>query len=272
MRGKKNRAGRPGPWQASLAVILALVLPLAAQKDFNQDEKETIEKYKRARPHFLKGGEYLKKGKLEKAKKEAETGLEIFPRYAEARLLLAELDYQQGRYDEALEEIETAKTDFNSFSRLYTFSYQEYLDRLREQRDEKEEYINQLAAAASGAKNSTERMRIETQISNAKHDLTTIDIRLRDPIPPTLEIPAEYHFIHGNILFKRKRVAEAQGFYLEAVKADPHHANAYNNLINICFARGDTAGALGYLEQAETNGVTVNEKLKQAVLAKQPPE
>jgi tetratricopeptide (TPR) repeat protein len=208
---------------------------------------------------------------MEKARKEAETALEVFPDYAEAHLLLAQLEYQEGGYENALQEVVTAKADFTTFGKLYAFSYQEYLDRLRAQRDEKEEYINSLSAAASMAKTSTERMRFEGQVSMAKQDMATIDMRLHDPIPSTLEVPAEYHYIHGNILFKLKRYDEALASYLAAVQADPRHANAYNNLISITFARNDAAGALKYLEQAESHGVTVNEKLKKAVLEKQPP-
>ncbi len=257
---------------AIFAAALLLALPLRAQKDFNQAEKETVEKYKRARTHFLKGGELLKKGKTEKARKEAETALEIFPDYAEAHLLLAQLEYQDGGYETALQEVVTAKTDFTTFGKLYTFSYQEYLDRLRQQRDEKQEIINSMAAAMSQARSNADRMRYESQISRAKQDMTTIDMRLNDPIPSTMALPAEYHFIHGNILFKLKRYDEALALYQAAVQADPRHANAYNNLIGIAFARNDVAGALKYLEQAEANGVTVNEKLKKDLLAKKPPQ
>ncbi len=255
---------------ALVAIGLLLTLPLAAQKDFNQSEKEAIEKYKRARPYFLKGGDYLKKGKLDKARKEAETSLQIFPEYAEAHLLMAEVGYQRGQYEEALKEIETGKKDFAAFGKLYTFTYQEYLDRLREQRDEKENYLNSLAAALSNAKSKTEQMRLEAQISKARQDLTSISSRLSSPIPPTLEIPAEFHYIHGNILFKLKRFGEARDQYQAAVQADPRHAKAFNNLISIHFASGDQAGAQKLLEEAEANGVTVNEKLKKAVLEKQP--
>jgi tetratricopeptide (TPR) repeat protein len=257
---------------ALVAAALLLALPLRAQKDFNQSEKETVEKYKRARTHFLKGGEHIKKGKMDKARKEAETALEIFPDYAEAHLLLAQLEYQDGRYENALKEVTTAKTDFNTFGKLYSYSYQEYLDRLREQRDEKQAYADALAATASAAKSNTDRMRIEAQVSKAKQDMTTIDMRLNNPIPATMDLPAEYHYIHGNILFKLNRYDEALALYQAAVKADPRHANAYNNLISIAFARNDVAGALTYLEQAEANGVTVNVKLKKAVLEKKSPQ
>jgi tetratricopeptide (TPR) repeat protein len=152
---------------ALVAAALLLALPLQAQKDFNQSEKETVEKYKRARTHFLKGGEHLKKGRMDKARKEAETALEIFPDYAEAHLLLAQLEYQDGRYENALKEVTTAKTDFTTFGKLYSYSYQEYLDRLRQQRDEKQEVINSMAAAVSQAKSNADRMRVESQVSKA---------------------------------------------------------------------------------------------------------
>ncbi len=270
----RNTTVKPA-WAVALALVAGaflLALPLAAQKNFNQEEKQTIEKYKRANVHFLKGAEYLKKGKFEKARKEADICLEIFPGYADAHLIIAQLQYQQGALDPALKEIETAKSEFTTFSKFYSYSYQEYLNRLRDERDQAESRINEMSNALSTATSSTEKMRLENQISKAKQNLATLDTRLHDPIPPTPDIPAEYHYIHGNILFKMKRFNEAQELYLAAINADPRHASAYNNLINIYFARNDMADALKYLQQAEANGVTVNEKLKKAILEKRPPQ
>lgn len=256
------------------AAALLLVMPptLSAQKDFNQTEKETVEKYKRAKVHFLKSVEHLKKGKVEKARKEADACLEIFPGYADAHLLLAQLQYQQGHYEDALQKIETAKSAFDTFNKFYAFSYQEYLTRLREERDRRESQISDLGQMMENAPSADEKRRLQDQIDKAKQNLTTLDNRLRNPIPDTIDLPAEYHFIHGNILFKMKRFDQAQGFYLAAVQADPGHANAYNNLINIFFAKGDSAQALKYLKQAEDNGVKVIEGLKKAVLERQKPQ
>jgi Flp pilus assembly protein TadD len=97
--------------------------------------------------------------------------------------------------------------------------------------------------------------------------LADIDEKLRDMKPTIdLDVPAEYHFVHGNILFKMKRLDEAQRFYLAAVQADPRHSSAYTNLINIFLMSGDKANALKYLQLAESRKVAVNEKLKKAVL------
>ena len=254
------------------ALLAALAFSLAAQKDFNQKERETVEKYKRAKVHFLKSAEHLKKGKMEKARKEADVCLEIFPGYADAHLLVAQLQYQQGQYEAALKKIETAKSAFDTFNKFYAFSYQEYLTRLREERDRRDSQISELGQMMESAPSADEKRRLQDQIDKAKQNLTTLDNRLRDPIPDTLDLPAEYHFIHGNILFKMKRFDQAQGFYLAAVQADPGHANAYNNLINIFFAKGDMAQALKYLKQAEDNGVKVIGGLKKAVLDRQQPQ
>jgi tetratricopeptide (TPR) repeat protein len=247
---------------------LLLAPQLNAQKNFNQEEKIMVEKHKRARPHLLKAGAYLEKGKPDKARKEIAACLEILPEYAEALLLRAQLNYQEGALEPALKDVDAAKSNFTAFSKFFTYTYQDYLDRLRDDRDRQETLINELERAVSNATTIDQRRRLEAEVAKAKQVLLTIDNRLRDPIPPILGIPAEYHFIHGNILFKMKRFEEARGFYEAAVQADPRHANANNNLIALCLARGDMAAALKYLEQAEANGVAVNEKLIKAVLEK----
>lgn len=253
---------------ALAAAGLLLAAPLAAQKDFSQSEKEMLAKYKQARAHFLKGGENLKKGKLDKAERDADNSLGILPRYADARLLKAEIGYQRGRYEEALTEITIAKDDFVTVKDLYAFSYQDYLERLREQRDDLENYIKDMSTNVSDKGSSQGRNPAQAAISKARQDIAEIDRKLHEPIPQTMEIPAEFHYIHGNILFKLKRFAEARDQYQAAVKANPRHANAWNNLLSIHFASGDQAGTLRLLEEAETNGVQVNEKLKQAILGK----
>lgn len=254
---------------ASIAFGLLLAAPLPAQKDFSQTEKETLAKYKQARAHFLKGGEFLKNGKLDKAEKEAGVSLGILSRYADARLLKAEIAYQRGLYEEALTEVTIAKDDFVTVKDLYAFSYQDYLERLRRQRDDLENYVKDMSTNVSDKGSSQGRNPAQAAISKARQDIAEIDRKLYEPVPQTLEVPAEFHYIHGNILFKLKRFAEARDQYQAAVKADPRHGNAWNNLISIHFASGDQANALRLLEEAETNGVEVNAKLKQAILAKQ---
>ena len=259
------KRSRSGSWGlgvgfVSAVLLLATAAPLAAQKDFNQSEKATVEKFKRAKVHFDKGSAFLQKGKLDKAQKEAAASLEIFPDFSDGHLLLALIQYQQGNFEPALREIGTAEAGFAAISKFYAISYQDHFARLREQRNEAAARLEELKATGGDP----------ISIADAQHALAMKDEELRNWKPDvSLAMPAEYHFVHGNILFKLKRFDEAQGFYLAAVQADPRHANAYVNLIGICLMRGDKAGALTYLQQAEGNGVALNEKLKQAVLQRQ---
>ncbi|MCU0237200.1 MAG: tetratricopeptide repeat protein [Acidobacteria bacterium] len=240
-----------------MALLLVLAPPLAAQKNFNQSEKMTVEKFKRARMHYDKGVDCLKKGKPAKALKEAELSMEIFADYSDAYLLLAMIHFQEGKYDAGLAEIEKAKGTFGGIREFYAASYQDYINRLREQR---EFTANRLADAGLSL----------ILMREAEIRLAEIDAKLRD-LKPTLDldVPAEYHFVHGNILFKLKRFAGAQELYLAALQADPRYANAYANLIGIFLMSGDKASALKYLQQAEGKGVKMNEKLKEAVLQRQ---
>jgi tetratricopeptide (TPR) repeat protein len=250
-------AGHAGRHFFSGVLLLALALPLAAQKNFNQSEKATIEKFKRAQVHFEKGVEFLKKGSLAKAQKEAASSMEIFSDYSGGHLLLAMIRFREGNYPAGLAEIEMAKANFAAIKEFYAISYQDYINRLREQRD--------FTASRLAEPGLDPILTREAEIK-----LAEIDEKLRDWKPTMgLDIPAEYHFVHGNILYKMNRFDEAQGFYLAAVQADPRHTNAYTNLIGIYLTRGDAANALKYLQQAEGAGVTVDEKLKKAVLGRQ---
>ncbi|NTU48935.1 MAG: hypothetical protein HGA84_08040, partial [Syntrophobacteraceae bacterium] len=86
----------------------------------------------------LKAGAYLEKGKPDKARKEIATCLEILPEYAEALLLRAQLNYQEGALEPALKDVDAAKSNFTAFSKFFTYTYQDYLDRLRDDRDRQE--------------------------------------------------------------------------------------------------------------------------------------
>jgi outer membrane protein assembly factor BamD (BamD/ComL family) len=108
-------------------VLLLLAFLLAAQKNFNQSEKATVEKFKRAQVSFNRGVEYLRKGLLAKAQKEAESSMEILSYYSDGYLLLAMIRYQEGNYEAGLAEIERAKMTFGAIKEFYATSYQDYI-------------------------------------------------------------------------------------------------------------------------------------------------
>lgn len=86
---------------------------------------------------------------------------------------------------------------------------------------------------------------------------------LQDPYA----VPADYLFLRGNVLLRMNRANDARQAYRRAVKADPCHANAWNNLVALGLGSKDSAGAKADLAEAEAQGVIIRPELKKAVLA-----
>jgi tetratricopeptide (TPR) repeat protein len=91
---------------------------------------------------------------------------------------------------------------------------------------------------------------------------------------PPFAVPAEYLSLHGNLLFKLKRFAEAEAKYVEALASEPGHERCLNNLINLYFVTGRIGQARDWLEKAARLRVRINPGLAQAVrrdgIAKKP--
>ena len=80
-------------------------------------------------------------------------------------------------------------------------------------------------------------------------------------------MPADYHFFHGNILLRLNRLDGAAARYREALKIEPDHADACNNLASLYLSARHPKVAMDILEQAEANGASVHAELKKVVAA-----
>jgi len=86
-------------------------------------------------------------------------------------------------------------------------------------------------------------------------------------VAPSSTIPANYFYIHGNILFRLKDYANARKQYLTAIQIDPKHGESYNNLANLYYMSHQYDEALDCLSQSISSGVKINENLKAAIFA-----
>ncbi len=118
----------------------------------------------------------------------------------------------------------------------------------------------------SAAKSEEDKTKYEQAISSLENEISIINSRLTEPVFSTDEIPGNYFFIHGNILFKLKKFEESQKQYLLAIKIDSGHGDAYNNLANLYYLAKQYQKALDCLNHAEANGVKINPKFKKAIL------
>jgi tetratricopeptide (TPR) repeat protein len=266
----KAKAGR-----REISFLLGLVFLFYAvsycfgQLDFNMAERKTIEKYKRSNPLFLSGQKDFVKEKFQKAREKLEKCIGIMPEHPYAWLLLAQIESRENNLAKALEDIQKAKINFENIAQFQTLTQERLFNKLREQKDELQAQVDSLEVKTGKSKSSGSSAQPslgQTKVNQIKTGMSALDMQTRRPISSTIDIPAEYFYVHGNIFFKMRRFDDARDQYLEVIKRDPKYGNAYNNLANLYFMTKDYQKALDYLTQAESNGATVNPKLKEAVL------
>ena len=252
------------------AAGLALLASAApAQIGFKQDERAMVQKYKASNAKLEEAKSLFAKGKIDKAEAKIKDCLGIFPKNADARCLQAQIELKRGALEPALASIEGAESSFVEIGQLYSYTHQEMMNDLREQRNKVEESIRAGEEAVSRLRSQprSEAQALalydaEGRLQADRNLIGQIDRQLQNPVPQTMPVPAGYHFIHGNILFKMKRLSDAAAEYQETIRVDPDHGNAYNNLASIYFVAGQYQKALDFLNQAEARGVKINPAFK----------
>ncbi len=254
---------------SSILIIISLLCGglVFGQKRFMLNENDA-EKFKMATRLFYKGEQLFTKGNYKKAREALNDCLDKFPQYANADYYLSRIFYDEGDYLKALENIENAKKNYKILVDLEVSTQLEYMGKLREEKLAVEETLRNLQKkttplnAKSGSAQSSE---VEKQISQAQKALDEINQRMREPLPQVSELPADFFYIHGNILFKIKRYKDSLDQYLEAVRINPQHGNAYINIANLNFMAKKYEKALFYLEKAENCGAKVNSEFRKAI-------
>lgn len=238
-------------------------LLLAQTNDFS-----LLKKYKSLTFGIEKAKKYFIKEDWSLCEKELNTCLEKLPEHHEAHYLMSQLLYKKGKFDKALEHIILAESGFNHFAELALSSQQEKLKKNIEDKGQMTDTVGQLEKARDQAKErgSCQPEQYETAVQEGANKLANAG-KFSEEVPSKLsiQIPAEYHFFHGNCLFRLKRIPEAEEQYQAAIKTDPLYANAYNNLINLYYIQKRFTEAKSFLNQAEIHHVAVHPELKKAV-------
>ena len=256
---RKNRI----PWVASL-LMLAVAMPGIAQKDFNMEEKQMIRDYKRSNTHFLAGAKLYGKNKVSKALSALEKCLEIYPEHDKANFLLADIYLKKRDLPKAEKHILAAKNGFEKLQKWYSFTFQQYLESLREQKNINDQQIAGLEASKSTA-TGLQKSRIEGRLAQLKSQNQEADTKLSDFLRSGTKMPANYHYIHGNVLFLSRRFRQAMNEYTLTVEQDPKNGGAFNNMANIYFMMKLYDKARENLTKAEACGIKINPKFREAL-------
>jgi len=252
-----NRMAGASAWILSL-LVMVLFFP-GVNRAFGQDQyimtQKELNDFKLAKRHHYAGEQQFIKGKLGGAEKSFKKCLKIFPKYSSADYYLAKICYQKVDYKQALLHIGAAERNFRYMDNLAVDAQLQFFKRLREERENLQNVLD------DPMQKLTPQL-----IREMEKKMLQIDDHLRNPVPSAQHMPAVYHYVHGNVFFKIKKLKESHDQYLEALKLDPRHTNSYNNLISLFHMVKQYPKAVDYIKQAEANGVTINPKLKDAVL------
>ena len=251
------------------ATILCASLAVQAHTGPGPTEKELAAKWERANALFLKGKDYFSGKEFAKAEAEFKACLEVLPEHADALFFLAQVDYLKDDLTGALAGIKKAEAAHAAMMGAHSFIDSERRKALLDERAKKEQEIAFMEETlfAGDCKTEQELLKLPESIEALRREISELNTLLNEQSRPERRaLPADYPYIHGNILFKMNKFPEAGSQYLKAIEADAGHLRAHNNLINLCYITRDYEKALMYIKQAEANGVEVNPKLKEAVL------
>ena len=275
MKMNTKKMGPAVTRQCPLVLIVFIVAFLfgthagLGQKRFMLDQNEA-HKFKIAKQLYQKGLQLFLKGKYAKAEKTLRDCLEKFPKYSEADYYLSQICYKKKDLQLALQHIENAKKNYTFMADLGVSTQLEYMDSLRKQKQDLEEDLRNMKQQLSngnfkGGAFSSVPTELQGKIASAEKSLLQINERLKNPIPTAAEMPADYYYIHVNIFIKIKKYKDSLDQYLQAVRINPHHGNAYNNLANLHYMARKYQKSLYFLAKAESCGTKVNPKFREAI-------
>jgi tetratricopeptide (TPR) repeat protein len=238
-----------------------------AQLDASRQGTDQLHTFRAAKLSYDKAAKLFAKRDFEDARHWARESVGKFPEYSDAHLLLAKSAYMIKDYEDALQAIGKAEGTFDAYMALgasLTGARQESFYRQRRMINDS---INEMQAALQRAASQQERDAISARLGDLNRQLQDIDRQIQEPAAATRPgLPAEYPFVHGNILLRMNRLAEAEAQYKKALEVQPKYPEAINNLASLYYSAGRGELALVVITDAEAHGVTVNPELKKAVL------
>lgn len=176
--------------------------------------------------------------------------------HAKAQYLLALVSYNQNDYQHALEHIKKAKINVVKLDQLKA---RFKIERKKELKEYQEDLNNGYYVGYFGDNNPC-------FIDFGEHysSILTrkVNFLLDSHDTPEIAVPADYFYVHGNILFKLKKYEEAVVQYVEVVKRNPRHGQAFNNLANLFFMARQKDKAAYCVNRAEACGFKVDPRFK----------
>jgi len=224
------------------------------EEDLNKD----LRRLAAANDLYARGVAAYKSGRLDKAESAFGSCLEKFPGHAYAHYYMANIRFVREDLAASLASMEQAVAHFDGMTALS----RRLEERKTEQRDAMRLALDEMADSSLSCRDSRSVEIAQDQLNVDQFSNEKAAARREEAFT---RMKAHYSYFLGNVLFRLQRIPEAFRRYEEAVRLDPRHAGAVNNLIAICFVAREYATAQAILERAEAAGLdeALNLELKE---------
>ena len=241
----------------TLTVVFLIAFP-ALHGGQGQTPEGALERLQASNKHYTAGLEAFEKGEFDKASSDLRASLEKLPQHALASYYLANISYIRKDFAAALGHIETALANFESMRALGALADERKLKQMDAVRGTLESMWDSTNSCRDSRAIEFGEDRLEVEEFNVEKSA-----RKREEMYGRMK--AHYTYFQGNILFQLNHVPEAFRAYEEAVRLNPLHADAHNNLIAIAYLAGQYDAARAFLEKAEAQGLeeALNLELKE---------
>jgi tetratricopeptide (TPR) repeat protein len=193
---------------------------------------------------------------------------QAIPGHAEAHYLLAQMAYEERRFEEALAQAQWAERSLVGLEQLHRAELAAAQARDAALDAALQNSLANLDAAGvdprgcSGGLFTTRQHALDDQRQKLGRFEEQADVQ---------GVPAQLYLLQGNCLYRLKQPEAALACYQQALQKDPASPTAWNNLIGLCLGTGDVQQAKLWLARATSAKVAVRSELQQALQDKAKP-
>lgn len=224
-------------------------------------------KYKAQEKTLARAEKLMQKHQAAAAEASLAPCLEAVPEHYRAHYLLALLAAERSDYPAAVGHMERAEAEMERLGGLCRAWQDEHA---KEETSERE-LVSGEATRASTIQSLCRAAHSKVDTGLMDEEAGVAPVTGPAPLDPKrFEVPAAWHFAHGNFLFKSRRWSEAAARYRLAVERDPRLGAAWNNLLSALLLTGQAGEARSMLERAVQAKVELNPGLRRAVEAAAP--
>ena len=254
---------RQRPLLHLLGFCLTLTLAVLALPSAGQDKNpldDEIKALQASNTNFREGLKEFERREIGKALAALEECVRKMPRHAFAHYYLANILYIQKDYPRALSQMELSLADYDHMVDLFNQADRLELDSL-----------DGVLRSLQSVDDMTSSCRVARSVEFFGGQVTDKGILLQDAAKRRQQaqerMKGHYAYFYGNILFQLQRYPDAKRQYEEAIRIDPRHADAHDNLAAVYYLFKMYPNAIEVLDRAEANGIDdlLNLKLKEMV-------